>query len=105
MVHGLSVELAEALAEMVHKQIRMDLDILRKDEGATLRDVRMNRYQGARYSFGYPACPDLEQSRQLFDLLKPEEFGIELSETFQIIPEQSTTALVVHHPKATYYSV
>ncbi|MBD3788843.1 MAG: methionine synthase [Campylobacterales bacterium] len=105
MVHGLSVELAEALAEMVHKQIRMDLGILREDEGATLRDVRMNRYQGARYSFGYPACPDLEQSRQLFDLLGPEEFGIELSETFQIVPEQSTTALVVHHKEATYYSV
>ena len=105
MVHGLSVELAEALAEVVHKQIRMDLGILKEDEGATLRDVRMNRYQGARYSFGYPACPDLEQSRQLFDLLKPEEFGIELSETFQIVPEQSTTALVVHHKNATYYSV
>ncbi|MEY3002557.1 MAG: 5-methyltetrahydrofolate--homocysteine methyltransferase, partial [Pseudomonadota bacterium] len=105
MVHGLSVELAEALAEVVHKQIRMDLGILKEDEGATLRDVRMNRYQGARYSFGYPACPDLEQSRELFDLLKPEEFGIELSETFQIVPEQSTTALVVHHKNATYYSV
>jgi 5-methyltetrahydrofolate--homocysteine methyltransferase len=83
----------------------MDLGILKEDEGATLRDVRMNRYQGARYSFGYPACPDLEQSRQLFDLLKPEEYGIELSETFQIVPEQSTTALVVHHKNATYYSV
>jgi 5-methyltetrahydrofolate--homocysteine methyltransferase len=105
LVHGLSVELAEALAEVVHKQIRMDLDILREDEGATLRDVRMNRYQGARYSFGYPACPDLEQSRQLFDLLKPEEYGIELSETFQIVPEQSTTALIVHHKEATYYSI
>ncbi|MDM5271147.1 methionine synthase [Sulfurovum sp. zt1-1] len=105
LVHGLSVELAEALAEVVHKQIRMDLGILKEDEGATLRDVRMNRYQGARYSFGYPACPDLEQSRQLFDLLKPEEYGIELSETFQIVPEQSTTALIVHHPKATYYSI
>jgi 5-methyltetrahydrofolate--homocysteine methyltransferase len=105
LVHGLSVELAEALAEVVHKQIRMDLGILKEDEGATLRDVRMNRYQGARYSFGYPACPDLEQSRQLFDLLKPEEYGIELSETFQIVPEQSTTALVVHHKNATYYSV
>ncbi|MGC9351081.1 MAG: vitamin B12 dependent-methionine synthase activation domain-containing protein, partial [Sulfurovum sp.] len=105
LVHGLSVELAEALAEVVHKQIRMDLGILKEDEGATLRDVRMNRYQGARYSFGYPACPDLEQSRQLFDLLKPEEYGIELSETYQIVPEQSTTALVVHHKNATYYSV
>ncbi len=105
MVHGFSVELAEALAEVVHKQIRMDLGILAEDEGATLRDVRMRRYQGARYSFGYAACPDLEQSRIIFDLLKPEEFGIELSETFQIHPEQSTTALVVHHKKATYYAV
>ena len=105
MVHGLSVELAEALAEVVHKQIRLDLNIVVEDEGHTLRDVRMNRYQGARYSFGYPACPDLEQSRELFDMLKPEEFGIELSETFQIHPEQSTTALVVHHKGATYYSL
>ncbi|MCH9741340.1 MAG: cobalamin-dependent protein, partial [Epsilonproteobacteria bacterium] len=105
MVHGFSVELAEALAEVAHKQIRMDLGILKEDEGATLRDVRMNRYQGARYSFGYPACPDLEASRELFDVLRPEEFGIELSETFQIHPEQSTTALVVHHLKANYYSV
>ena len=104
MVHGFSVELAEALAEVAHKQIRLDLNIADK-EGHSLRDVRMNRYQGARYSFGYPACPDLEQSRFIFDLLKPEEFGIELSETFQIHPEQSTTALVVHHKKATYYAV
>ncbi|HHB94345.1 MAG TPA: methionine synthase, partial [Campylobacterales bacterium] len=105
MVHGFSVELAEALAEVAHKQIRLDLNIASEDEGHTLRDVRMNRYQGARYSFGYPACPDLEQSRELFDMLKPEEFGIELSETFQIHPEQSTSALVVHHPKATYYAI
>ncbi len=105
MVHGLSVELAEALAEMVHKQIRMDLNILSDDEGATLRDVRMRRYRGARYSFGYPACPDLEQNRILFDLLRPEEFGIELSETYQMHPEQTTSALVVHHPDATYYAV
>jgi len=104
MVHGFSVELAEALAEVAHKQIRLDLNIAEK-EGHSLRDVRMNRYHGARYSFGYPACPDLEQSRLIFDLLKPEEFGIELSETFQIHPEQSTTALVVHHSKATYYAV
>ena len=105
LIHGFSVELAEALAEVAHKQIRMDLNILREDEGATLRDVRMRRYRGARYSFGYPACPDLEQSRELFDILKPEEFGIILSETFQIHPEQSTTALVVHHKEATYYAV
>ncbi len=105
MVHGFGVELAEALAEVAHKQIRLDLGIVSDDEGNSLRDVRMNRYSGARYSFGYPACPDLEQSRIIFDLLRPEEFGIVLSETFQIHPEQSTTALVVHHKEATYYSV
>ncbi|MGZ5207558.1 MAG: methionine synthase [Sulfuricurvum sp.] len=105
MVHGFGVELAEALAEVAHKQIRLDLGIVSPDEGNSLRDVRMNRYPGARYSFGYPACPDLEQSRIIFDLLRPEEFGIILSETFQIHPEQSTTALVVHHKEATYYSV
>jgi 5-methyltetrahydrofolate--homocysteine methyltransferase len=105
MVHGLSVELAEALAEVAHKQIRMDLNILSEDEGATLRDVRKRRYRGARYSFGYPACPDLEQNRILFEILRPEEYGIELSETLQMHPEQTTTALVVHHPEATYYAV
>ncbi|RLA70648.1 MAG: methionine synthase, partial [Epsilonproteobacteria bacterium] len=102
--HGLGVELAEALAEIVHKQIRLDLNIS-EGEGSKLSDVQMNKYQGSRYSFGYAACPDLELNRPLFDLLKPEEFGIELSETFQIHPEQSTSALVVYHPNATYYNV
>lgn len=102
--HGLGVELAEALAEIVHKQIRLDLNIS-KGEGNSLGDVQMNRYQGSRYSFGYAACPDLELNRPLFNLLRPEEFGIELSETFQIHPEQSTSALVVYHPSATYYNI
>jgi 5-methyltetrahydrofolate--homocysteine methyltransferase len=102
--HGLGVELAEALAEIAHKQIRLDLNIS-EGEGSKLSDVQMNRYQGSRYSFGYAACPDLELNRPLFNLLKPEEFGIELSETFQIHPEQSTSALVVYHPNATYYNV
>ena len=103
--HGLGVELAEALAEIAHKQIRLDLGIASEDEGNSLADVRMNRYQGCRYSFGYAACPDLELNRPLFNLLKPEEFGIELSETFQIHPEQSTSAVVVHHKEASYYNV
>ncbi len=102
--HGLGVELAEALAEIAHKQIRLDLNIS-ENEGSKLSDVQMNKYQGSRYSFGYAACPDLELSRPLFNLLKPEDFGIELSETFQIHPEQSTSALVVYHPNATYYNV
>ncbi|BCD61799.1 5-methyltetrahydrofolate--homocysteine methyltransferase [Nitratiruptor sp. YY08-26] len=104
LVHGLSVELAEALAEIAHKQIRIELGILR-NEKPDLRDVKMVGYQGARYSPGYPACPDLELNRHIFNLLKPEEFGIELSETFQIHPEQSTCAIVVHHPEAKYFNV
>ncbi len=104
LVHGLGVELAEALAEIAHKQIRLDLGIADK-EGHTLRDVQMRAYRGARYSPGYPACPDLETNRPIFDLLRPEDFGIELSETFQIHPEQSTAAIVVYHPEAMYYSI
>ncbi len=103
-VHGLGVELAEALAEIVHKQIRIELGILR-NEKPSIRDVKMRGYQGARYSFGYAACPDLSQNRVIFDLLKPEEFGIELSETYQMHPEQTTSALVVYHPEATYFAV
>jgi len=103
-VHGLGVELAEALAEIVHKQFRLDLNIS-KDEGHSLRDVRMNKYQGARYSFGYPACPNLEDNRVIFDLLKPQEFGIELSETFQMYPEQTTSALLTYHPEALYFNI
>lgn len=103
-VHGLGVELAEALAEIAHKQIRLDLGIAEK-EGHSLRDVQMKRYLGCRYSFGYPACPALEDTKIIFDLLKPEEFGIELSETFQIHPEQSTTAIVMHHREALYFNV
>ncbi len=103
-VHGLGVELAEALAEIVHKQIRLDLGIA-EHEGHSLRDVRMKRYHGCRYSFGYPACPALEDTKVIFELLKPEEFGITLSETFQIHPEQSTTAIVMHHREALYFNV
>jgi 5-methyltetrahydrofolate--homocysteine methyltransferase len=103
-VHGLGVELAEALAEVIHKQVRLDLDIVPK-EGHTLNDVQMKQYVGCRYSPGYAACPDLEQSRDMFDLLNPEEFGIELSETFQIHPEQSTCAIIVPHPDANYYNI
>ena len=103
-VHGLAVELAQAMAEIVHKQIRLDLGIAEK-EGHSLRDVQTTRYTGCRYSFGYPACPELSDSKVIFDLLQPEEYGIELSETFQIHPEQSTTAMVMHHPEASYFAV
>ena len=103
-VHGLGVELAEALAEVLHKQIRLDLDIVPK-EGNTLNDVQMKQYVGCRYSPGYAACPDLAMNRDIFDLLNPEEFGIELSETFQMHPEQTTCAIVVTHKEANYYNI
>jgi 5-methyltetrahydrofolate--homocysteine methyltransferase len=103
-VHGLGVELAEALAEVLHKQIRLDLDIVPK-EGHTLNDVQMKQYVGCRYSPGYAACPDLAMNRDIFDLLNPEEFGIELSETFQMHPEQTTCAIVVTHKEANYYNI
>lgn len=104
MVHGLGIELAEALAEIVHKQIRLDLGIAEGEKHA-LKDVQMKAYTGCRYSFGYPACPELSDTKIIFDLLKPEEFGIELSETYQIHPEQSTTAMVLHHREAMYFNV
>jgi 5-methyltetrahydrofolate--homocysteine methyltransferase len=104
LVHGLGVELAEALAEIVHKKIRIELGLL-KNESSDLHEVKMKGYHGARYSFGYTACPDLELNGPLFELLKPEEFGIELSETFQIHPEQSTSALVVPNRSALYYNL
>ncbi len=104
LVHGLGVELAEACAELVHKQIRLDLNIV-DDEKPTLKDVRMKQYQGCRYSPGYASCPDLVQNRTIFDLLKPEDFGIELSETFQIHPEQSTCAIVVPNSEAKYFNI
>jgi 5-methyltetrahydrofolate--homocysteine methyltransferase len=103
-VHGLGVELAEALAEVLHKQVRLDLDIVPK-EGHTLNDVQMKQYVGCRYSPGYAACPDLAMNRDIFDLLNPEEFGIELSETFQMHPEQTTCAIVVTNPEANYYNI
>ena len=104
LIHGISIELAEALAEVAHKQIRLDLGIA-QNEGHALKDVQMRAYTGCRYSFGYPACPDLSDSKVIFDLLKPEEFGIILGDTFQIHPEQSTTAIVAHHREAMYFSI
>jgi 5-methyltetrahydrofolate--homocysteine methyltransferase len=104
LVHGLGTELAEATAEIIHKQIRLDLNIA-DNEGYKLSDVRMKQYQGCRYSPGYASCPDLSQNRDIFDILKPEDFGISLSDTFQMDPEQSTVAFIVFHKKAGYYSV
>ncbi|MFC7623916.1 methionine synthase [Microlunatus sp. GCM10028923] len=102
-LHGLSVQLTEALAELWHARIRSDLG-LAADDGAMDDMIRDQAYRGSRYSFGYPACPDLEDRAKLVDLLKPERIGVELSEELQLHPEQSTDALVVHHPEAKYFN-
>jgi 5-methyltetrahydrofolate--homocysteine methyltransferase len=103
-LHGLGVEMAEALAELWHARIRRELNIS-SDDAATPEGLFKQGYRGSRYSFGYPACPDLEERKPLFDLLDASRIGVELSEEFQLHPEQSTDALIVHHPEARYFSV
>jgi len=101
-LHGLSVETAEALAEYMHKEIRRELGIGGEDS-PRITDLFHQKYRGSRYSFGYPACPNLEDQTKLFAILHPEEIGVTLTDTFQIEPEQSTSAIVVHHPAAKYF--
>ena len=103
-LHGLSVQLTEALAEYWHKRVREELGIA-GDDAPDLADVLAHQgYRGSRYSFGYPACPNLEDRAKLVELLRPERIGVELSPECQLHPEQSTDALVVHHPEANYFN-
>ena len=102
--HGLSVEGAEALAELWHKNIRKELGIADKD-AKNLNELFRQGYQGSRFSFGYPACPNLEDQTKLFELLDPSRIDVELTEEFQLDPEQSTSAIIVHHPEARYFSI
>ncbi len=104
LFHGLSVESAEALAEMWHKRIREELGYAEND-AKDLNKLFKQGYQGSRYSFGYPACPRLEDQTKLFELLKPERIDVELTEEFQLDPEQSTSAIIIHHPEAKYFNV
>jgi 5-methyltetrahydrofolate--homocysteine methyltransferase len=102
-LHGLSVQLTESLAEHWHARIREELSV-KSDDSADLQGILDQGYRGSRYSFGYPACPDLEQQVQLCQLLEPGRIGVELSEEFQLHPEQSTSAIIVHHPEAKYFN-
>jgi len=102
-LHGLSVQLTEALAEYWHGRVRGELGLARFDPPA-LEGVLKVDYRGCRYSFGYPACPDLEDRAKVVRLLRPERIGVWLSEEFQLTPEQSTDALIAHHPEARYFS-
>jgi 5-methyltetrahydrofolate--homocysteine methyltransferase len=102
-LHGLSVQLTESLAEYWHKRMRAELGYAAEDPDKT-EDYFDLAYRGARFSFGYGACPDLEDRAKLVDLLEPDRIGVKLSEEFQLHPEQSTDALVLHHPEATYFN-
>ncbi|WP_367322414.1 methionine synthase [Streptomyces sp. HUAS ZL42] len=102
-LHGLSVQLAEALAEYWHARVRAELGIAGGDPDS-LDGMFRTEYQGCRYSLGYPACPDLADRAKIADLLRPERIGVQLSEEFQLHPEQSTDAIVVHHPEASYFN-
>ncbi|MFB7235814.1 methionine synthase [Streptomyces sp. NPDC056269] len=103
-LHGLSVQLAEALAEYWHARVRADWGIAGSSEPASLDGMLRTEYQGCRYSLGYPACPDLEDRAKIAALLRPERIGVELSEEYQLHPEQSTDAIVLHHPEASYFN-
>jgi len=102
-LHGLSVQLTEALAEYWHQRIREEMQV-RAEDAPDLQGILDQGYRGSRYSFGYPACPDIEQQVQLCELLEPGRIGVELSEEFQLHPEQSTSAIIVHHPEAKYFN-
>jgi 5-methyltetrahydrofolate--homocysteine methyltransferase len=102
-LHGLSVQLTEALAEHWHARIRSELGHSAEDS-SDINRILDQGYRGSRYSFGYPACPNLEDQVQLCELLEPERIGVLLSEEFQLHPEQSTSAIIVHHPEAKYFN-
>ncbi|MBK3542131.1 methionine synthase [Streptomyces sp. MBT60] len=102
-LHGLSVQLAEALAEYWHARVRSELGFGGEDP-EDVEDMFALKYRGARFSLGYGACPDLEDRAKIADLLQPERIGVHLSEEFQLHPEQSTDAIVIHHPEAKYFN-
>jgi 5-methyltetrahydrofolate--homocysteine methyltransferase len=104
LVHGMGVETAEALAEYWHKRVREELGIAHED-ASEIRLLFSTKYRGCRYSFGYPACPRLEDQAIVMRLLKPEEIGVSLTEEFMLVPEQSTSAILCHHPEAKYFNI
>jgi 5-methyltetrahydrofolate--homocysteine methyltransferase len=103
-LHGFAVEAAEALAELWHKRVRQELGLAGEDP-PHIREIFQQHYRGSRYSFGYPACPNLEDREKIIELLAPHEIGVTLSESYMLVPEQSTDAIVAHHPQAKYFDV
>ena len=96
--------MAEALAEYVHLRVRADLGIS-ADDATTTAELIKQHYRGRRFSPGYPACPELSDQEKIFRLLNPERIGLRLNEEHQLEPEQSTTAMIVHHPQAAYFTI
>src|SRR5207244_1720649 len=101
-LHGLGVELTEALAELWHRRVREELGFAGED-GPTLTGLFRQQYRGGRYSWGYPACPDLEDNAKVAELLGADRIGVTMTEDFQYEPEQTTSAVICHHPKAKYF--
>jgi len=104
LLQALALELAEATAEFLHRRIRTLWGIV-DDPALTMRQIFNAEYRGIRVSFGYPACPELEDQEQLFALLKPEDIGLRLTEGYMMDPEASVSALVFHHPQGRYFDV
>lgn len=104
MLHGFSVEVTDALAELWHEEMRKELGIA-TERPKSLTGYVTQQYQGSRYGFGYPACPDLDAHTAVFELLKPEVIGVSLTENMEMVPEQTTSAIVAHHPQAKYFAV
>ena len=108
-VHGMGVQLTEALAEYFHRRIRQELlfnsgrAVAEEDPNEVTEFFKLG-YRGARYSFGYGACPEIEDRAKIVDLLESERIGVELSEEYQLHPEQSTDAIIAHHPEAKYFN-
>lgn len=103
-LHGFGVESAEALAELWHKRVRQELGFGSEDH-ADIRRIFQQHYRGSRYSFGYPACPNLEDRTKIVQLLEPQSIDVVLSENYMLVPEQSTDAIIAHHPQAKYFDV
>jgi 5-methyltetrahydrofolate--homocysteine methyltransferase len=101
--HGMAVQMAEALAEWTHSKIRHELGFA-SEEASNIRDILQQRYRGSRYSFGYPACPNIEDQFKQLDLLDTKRINMYMDESEQLYPEQSTTAIITYHPVARYFS-
>jgi len=96
--------MAEAFTEYMHLLMRKEMGIF-EEKAIDMQGLITQKYRGSRYSFGYPACPDMSLQKIMFDILKPEEIGVTLTEEMEMVPEQSTSAIVIHHPQAKYFAV